>query len=395
MADPKSKFRSLQEVQRYLKEQENQLRLDFQLVDQNIKELNSMLRAAELRAVEFQILDFSGSDKPKKKRSINVDFPVVKVPNKEKLEKNYRQAEQLSQQYKALVQAENEVKMTFRGATNTNFVQLMGNFTKLKADIEAKLKELFTKLSQVAEGHAPKEYKKFLANLADELNKNQHIECDSINTFSYVALNKEGQLVFAGYIVLVNAVSDEGKTVPHLYVTLRWTVGGDVEVFVEHEFVEPTLLSGGSIVENTKEATKAIVTQLRLEGFSSQLGNLPINMQLRDPLGGLSREAFSAAPFVESVEAHPEELIFNLKRGLSQKQIDQIKLSLFQEVKSLVKNKRSSKLKMRSDGNAIEFTVTNLDQSGVTPYDLEFLQDKYKLNDTQIRKIANEINNGS
>jgi hypothetical protein len=393
MADPKAKFRSVQEVQRYLKQQEDQLRLDFQLIDQNMKELTGMVKAAELRAIEVKVLDFSGNGK-KRKRSINVDFPVVDVPNKDKLEKNYRQAEQLSQQYKALVQTENDVKMTFRGATNPNFTQLMSNFTKLKADIEKKLKELFTKLSQVADGHAPKEYKAFLANLADDLNSNQHIECDSINTFTYVALGKTGELMFAGYIVLVNAVSDEGKTVPHLYVTVRWTVGGDVEVFVEHDFTEPTLLNGGSIVENTKEATKAIVTQLSLEGFSSQIGNLPLSMQMREPSGGLSKDAFSAAPFVDTIEAHKEELIFNLKPGLSTKQIDEIKMGLYLEVKTLLKNKRNAKLKMRTTGDSIEFTVSNLDQSGVTPYDLEFLQEKYKLNDSQIRKIANEISNG-
>lgn len=386
-----TQFRSLQEVQRYLKDQENQFRTDTQLIDQNLKELKAMALKA---GVEIKVMDIGGGPggPSKKRRTINTDFPVVDVPNKAKLEKNYRQAERLSQQYKALIQTENEVKMTFRGATNDNLQKLLGQFTKLKSDIQNKLKELFKGLSEVAEGHAPKEYKKFIAGLADELNDNQHIECDNINTFTYVGLDKEGQLVFAGYIVLVNAVSDEGKVIPHLYITVRWTVGGDVEVFVEHEFVEPTLLKGGTIIENTKEATKAIVDQLNLEGFSSQLGNLPALMQLKRTEEGLSKEAFSVAPYINTIEAEAETLTFHLKPNVTTKQIDEIKYQLFLEVKSMLKHKRSTKIKMRVKDKAVEFTFSNLDAKGVTSYDLEFLQEKYKLSDTQIRRIANEIN---
>jgi hypothetical protein len=387
-----TKFRSIQEVQRYLDEQATQIRQEMKLVDLNIKELTAMaLRAS----TTVKIMDISGdgTTKTKKRRTVNVDFPVVDVPDKAKLQKNYAQAAKLSQQYKALVQTENEVKMTFRGATNVNYQSLMGNFVKLKTDIQTKLKELFTTLSKVAEGHAPKEYKKFLSNLAAELNENQHIECDSISTFTYVAVNDDGALVFAGYIVLVNAVSDENKTVPHLYVTVRWTVGGDVDVFVEHDFIEPTLLTSGVTVQDTKDAVKAIVSQLTLEGFSAQIGNLPISMQLRTPAGGLNKEAFTAAPFVESITADADLLTFNLKKDISPKDLESIKYQLYMEVKSLAKRKRSIKLKMRTpDAHTLEFTVSNLDQSGIGPEDLDFLAEKYRLSDSQLRRIANEIN---
>jgi hypothetical protein len=49
---------------------------------------------------------------------------------------------------------------------------------------------------------------------------------------------------------------------------------------------------------------------------------------------------------------------------------------------------------MRVIDNDVIFSFTNLDQSGgVTPHDLEFLEDKYRLTQQQLRKIANEINN--
>ena len=394
MAD--NKFRSLEEVKRYLDEQQKQLREDFQLVDENLKQLRSMTKAAIVKATEFKILDISGNGASKKrKKTLNVDFPVVKVPNKDKLGKSYKMAEALSQKYKELLQNENSIRMTFRNASSKTFEQLMGTMSKFKKELEDKMKELFAELNAVAEGHAPKEYKEFVASIAEELDSNQHIECESSRTFTYVALDNDGDLVFAGYIVLNNAISDEGKEIPHLYITVRWTVGGDVEIFVEHDFVEPTLLNGGTVVENLKDATKAIVNQLSLEGFSSQIGNLPIGMQLRTPAGGMTPDAFSAAPFVDKIESLPEELVFHLKKGTTHSQLENIKYQLFLEVKALLKHKRKANAKMRMQNNAIHFTIVGLDNSGgIHPHDLEWLSDKYKLNQTQLRKIANEINEG-
>ena len=398
MADPTQKFRSLQEVKKYLDEQAAQLREDFQLIDQNIKQLTSMCKPpSKVTALEIKVLDFSG-DGAKRRKTINTNFPIVKVPNKDKLTKNYREAEKLSQQYKALTQTENYVRMTFRNATNSNFQALMSNFTKLKADIEKKLRELFKALNAVAEGHAPVEYKKFLAGLVLELNESQHIECDGINSFTYVGLTKTGDLIFAGYIVLANAVSDEGKMVPHLYIAIRWTVSGEdagvVDVFVEHDFVEPGLLTGGIVVENLKDATKAITNQLALEGFSSQIGNLPVKMQLKDP-DRLNRDAFNGSGRVKSITVGEDMITFNLVQGVPKREFDEISNHLYVELKSVLKNKRSAKLRMRPGKDKIEFFITNLDQaSGITPHDLEFLQEKYKLSDQAIRKVANEINNG-
>lgn len=400
MDEPK-KFRSLQEVKRYLDEQTKQLNEEFQVIDHNIKRLTAMAVPSEIRALEIKVMDFSGGDSGgKRRRTISTDFPVVEVPDKANLTKNYRHAEKLSQQYRALVQSENEVRMTFRDATNSNFLKLMSTFTKLKSDLEKKLRELFVALNKVAEGHAPKEYKKFLAGLVEELNENQHIECSSISSFTYVGLTKDtDDLIFAGYIVLKDAISDEAKQVPHLYIAIRWIVSGesagDVDVFVEHDFVEPGLLTGGLVVENLREAVKAITNQLALEGFSSQIGNLPISMHFKDP-SRLNREALNPRGLVISLKVSENTMVFHLKRA-SKEEVDEIANQLYGELKTMLKSKRNAKMRMRVSPNNdfVEFFVSNLDQSnGITPHDLEFLKEKYRLSDQVLRKVANEINNG-
>jgi len=393
MTDPKSKFRSIKEVERYLDEVRQQLREDMEMAEKSAKQLQSMSRKA-VKATEF-ILDISGDGKPgkkAKKKTINVDFPVVKVPNKDQLTKNYRIAESLTEQFKELEAQENEVRMLFRG--NSKADKLLGEFSKLKGDLQKQLKTLFSELNNVAEGHAPKEYKDFVKELADELNDNQYIDCDSINNFTYVAVDKEGELVFAGYIVLNNAVSDEGSEIPHLYIAVKWTVGGDVEVFVDHDFIQPGLLRGGHTVENVNDAAKAITQQLSLEGFSSQIGNLPVNMQIRAPGGELTKDAFTAAPFITKLESAGDRLRFTVSpEGKSE--IAKIKTQLFMEVKQMLRKKRGTTVKMATEGNEIVFTFSNLDSSnGIHPVDLEWLEEKYKLSQSQLRRIANEINNG-
>ena len=385
-------FRSLEEVKKYLAEQLQQFRDDKQMVDKSMHQLARISVKAALPGVK--IMDFSGDGGVKKgtKRTLNVNFPVVKVPDAEQLQKSYKMAERMSEQYKALLLNENNLKMNFKNATNKNFEAMMGSFTKLKTDMEETMRKLFSMLHEVAQKHAPKEYLTFVETIAKELESNDHVECESLDTLTYVALDKEGKLIFAGYIILKNAVSDEGRIAPHIYITIKWTVGGDVEIFVEHEFIAPTLLDSGIVVSNLHQAGKAITHQLTLEGFSSQIGSLPVALQMKEPVGGLRREAFSAAPYIQGIHAEKHELCFVLK-DVNKTQRDEIKSQLFQEVRALLNKKRGTKIRMRDEGPNVIFTFADIDHSdGITPNDLEFLADRYHLTDTQLRKIVNNIN---
>lgn len=393
------KFRSLEEIRKVVREMLDDQRNDTQLVNQTEKLLAKLAASKVKAAQDFKIMDITNTKTvTKKKRTINVDFPIVKVPSSRELMKSYDLAEALSEKYKYAMNLENEVRMNFsKFGSNKNVQDTLGSIQKLKQSLETNLHKLFQVLNEVANGHAPKEYLKFVQTLADELINNRHIECDSGKTMTYAAIAKgeknEQQLVFAGYIILVNAVSDEGKVAPTLYVVVKWTVGGDVEIFVEHEFFAPTLLTGGTTVENTREAIKVVADQLSLEGFSSQIGNLPVSMQIRQPASGLSPNLFTAAEFIAKVTADADELIFTMKpEGM--KNAEQIKTQLFLEVKSMLKNKRSTKVRMKQEGNKIAFTFSGLDQSGgIHVHDLDFLGDKYKLKESQLRKIVNIINN--
>jgi len=398
MTDPVKKFRSLEEVKRFLLDETKEFELDRQLVERGLSQLARVIKAGQ-RKLEaagpegMQILDISGKgENGKRRRTLNIDFPVVHVPNAEQLKEHYAMAEKLSEQYKYIVNVENEFKMNMKGEGGKQYQDTLGQFQKLKSHIEETLRQLFQALAEVAEGHAPRQYKNFIKALAEEIENNKHIECDSLKTMSYVALGKAGELIFCGYIILQNAVNDEGKIIDHLYIAIKWTVGADVELFIDHDFVAPTLLDNGTVITSLRTAAQAIAQQMSLEGFSSQIGNLPISMQIREPAGGLSREAFSAADVIEKIDAKRDELIFVLNTSDPAKR-DEAQKQIFLELRAIVRNKKGTQIRVRPQGNVLTFTFTNMDHtSGIHPIDLEFLEEKYKLNPTQLRKICNTIN---
>lgn len=401
MTEPVKKFRSLEEVKRFLLDETKEFELDRQLVDRGLSQLARVIKAGQ-RKLEaapegMQVLDIGGRGADgKKKRTLNIDFPVVHVPNAEQLKEHYALAEKLSEQYKYITNTENEFKMNMRGADGKQYQETLGAFQKLKSQIEGTLRTLFQMLAEVAEGHAPRQYKNFVKALAEEIENNKHIECDSLKTMSYVALDKEGKLVFCGYIILQNAVNDEGKVIDHLYIAIKWTVGADVELFIDHDFVAPTLLDNGTVITSLRTAAQAIAQQMSLEGFSSQIGNLPISMQIREPAGGLSREAFSAADVIEKVDAKRDELIFVLNTSEEAK-VAEAQKQIFLELRAIIRNKKGTQIRVRHQpgSNVLTFTFSNMDHtSGLHPVDLEFLEEKYKLTAPQLRKIVNIINGG-
>jgi len=387
MTDPK-KFRSMEDVKRFLAEQSNEMDLERQLVDHGLTQMAKMVKAAPT-----QVMDFSGGGKGGRvKRTSNIDFPVVKVPNIQQLKEHYAQAEKLSERYKYITNTENEFKMNFAGEKGGNFDQVIGSFQKLKGEIEATLKDLFQALGQVAEGHAPPEYKKFVQALADEIEANRHIEADGLQTMTYAALSKDGELIFAGYIILINAVNDQQKVLPHLYITIKWTVGANVELFIEHEFVAPTLLHDGVTIDSLKSAAQAIASQMALEGFSSQIGNLPVAMQIREPNGGLRREAFSAKDWIKDVTAEADELKFVLTTADPRK-VEEVQNQIYMELRALLKRKRSTTIRARHVENIVTFTFSNLEHGdGLHPSDLSWLEDKYGLDQQKLRRLVNVIN---
>ena len=368
-----TQFRSIEEFKRFLSTLEKE-------IDTGIKEA---LETSKKLAASFEfILDETPA--PKRAKTTKTDFPVVSVPNKDKLTKNYALAERLERQYQSLLQTEADMLTTFPAAKNANAKGVMRHIAELKADLEVAMRKLFEALNSVAENHAPKEFKKFMTTLASGVS--EHIDYDDLSTVMYAAMTKDDELIFTGYLIITNALSDEGTTAPNLYIAVAWTVNGTIKIFVDHEFLMPTNLKHGVVIKDSKGALASVQRQLALEGFSSAIGSIPAEVRLRTTVDDLHR-GLSMKTSVKSIKSQDGSLVFVVS-DLS------VANQLYQELKASVS--RGTQIRMRTKksgaGGEIIFTFTDRNKdSTVSVQDLEFLQTTYNLTQQQLRRIANEI----
>ncbi len=372
-----TQFRSIEEFKRYLSELEKDIRKDVKTAEDTVRKL----KAAD---VEFEVMDISNDGPPPKmKRVTKTDFPVVTVPNKDKLKKNYALIERMERQYQTLMVAEADLRASFPNAKNANASGALKSLQGLKYDLEQAMRKLFLSLNSVADKHAPKEFKKFVSSIASSIE--DHLEFDALNTAIYAALTKEDELIFTAYLMLQNVVSDEGATAPNVYIAISWVVNGQIKVYVDHDFLMPTNLKYGTAVKDSKDALRSIQTQLALEGFSSTIGSLPATLRLKRTVDEV-QQGLSVRKFVKSIVARDNELVFK---------VTDVKIAndLYKELKE--STKRGTLIRMRVKGSKegeIIFTFADRgNPSGIAPNDLEYLQDTYGLSEAQLRRIVKEI----
>ena len=238
---PDNRLRSLEEVRRYLKLQNEQLNLDEQLAQKSVASLKAMGKEADAHHLKA------------KTYGIPVDF----------LADYHASIDYLNNRYQAIVAMENEVILTTKAKA-----PLLSSFTKLKANVETMMHQVFSALDEVSAKCVPEAHRKFAGTLSKELCANTHLQADSSKVLTY-AYPSVGKPAFATYIVLSNCISDSGKVAPHLYVTLRAADEG-MDVHVSHEFVPPNQLQEGVAVKSAHHAAKMLSMLLTKEGFSTE-----------------------------------------------------------------------------------------------------------------------------
>jgi hypothetical protein len=141
---------------------------------------------------------------------------------------------------------------------------------------------------------------------------------------------------------------------------------------------------------------KAISELLDLEDFATSLGTVPLSTQLNKDPSQISQNMFSYKEFIKKVDIDVDSITFQLRPGTTKEVVDEIKYPLYTEVKTLFRNSRQVKLRMAINGTkSITFTIVNVAQRGeVSRHDAEFLSDKFGLNDSQLRKVVNILNEG-
>lgn len=336
----------------------------------------------------------------KHKHNVDPELDRVVVPGMKKLESQYNLAEDLYDKLKAVEQAETQVKMAFPNRKSPEYDALMTQFATLKEKIQGTLKDCLQFLADVAAKHVPASFQKYIDMVAELVS--EHVIFKDSSTFMYVSVDPEGNLVFTAYILLQDVANDEGDVAPHIYISIQWVLGREFSVHVNlnHEYEVPNKLLGeGEEVGSVGEATKAISSLLELENFSSSLGVVPLALQLNVDPTSLKISQFSARDVISKLQVGEDFIEFTFRKELKNpEKIAEVNAQIYKDFKILMK-KNGARLSMHPDLKAkpakVKFTITKVAEGGeFNQYDFEYLRDKFGLNNTQLRKIADLLNSG-
>lgn len=386
-------FRRIEDAVRFVDELKkdivdlSQLSVKQQSMLASLKSANPKIKELLASADEFDVTPNPRLVKKQMKTTIDPKIDKVVIPNLTKLKDQYGLLRDLYKKHSALEAAESQIALQFGDRKGPLYKQTMDSIAELKAKVAATMRSTFAFISDVAEKHVPKTFEKFTEAIRDKIS--DHVSFEDSQRYLYVSVNKDRKLVFTEYFVLIEAINDEGKMTPHLYVAIQWVVGVSAEVFVEHDFSLPDDLHTGTPVSTVQSAVEAVAHLLTLENFSSAIGNIPMSISLKNP--NLQPENFQARDVISSIAVEPEKLIFKFKRGVSKEQRSAAARSIFIDLKQHLKIKKA-KIQVEIFPTQAVFTLHNIaEEKEISNHDVMFFKDKFGLSDLGLKKIQQVI----
>jgi len=393
-------FRSLDEIERYLEE----LKGKMSDLDSLLKQYQSRFaRTASTSALEFKInLKKSGQPmKVKRPGGVILTDRIQKVviPKLDKLRANFSIVDELYENLDLLKTLESTVSLHFRSKKGSG--QILSTIREMKKGAEAKIKGALDFLKKLGEEYEPEPFKELVEKTAVQIS--DEIDFEKSDQEIYVRENPDSHFEFTHYVRLEGVSDDEGNRFPELFLVFtcelypQGTKNVHLGYFVNvlHEFAVPGKFDKGTSVDSIKGALLVLGSLLELENFSNQLGTLPLNLDKTK----VKKESFSAKNQITSIEVNEREISFKLVKTVKKKSdADDLAHQLYPEVKAMIERTKA-KLKMRTHKElgtwVITYTLSNLVGPGqVSVDDVEFLRDKFGVDDEKLRKVVRVINGG-
>lgn len=331
---------------------------------------------------------------PKIKNSPAVDqsnSDHIKIASMDKLRKNYKVLRELFSTKTELDAMELKLRTAFGDKSPQKAID---EISKLKKDVSEGITNAFSFLSDLAKAHLPSVLDNFSKGLSSALAKS--LLYKDGRTFTY-AFEDNGDLCFTVYHNLTEVEDDRGRIFPELFLTATYRSGNSPQMYVgiQHHFTPPSSDLMMKKVKSLKDALVSYNHLMELDEISNTLGNLPVEVLLKP--GSVVRNMFSYKEHVKSIETNEHEIVFHLRTSALQ-ELDKISAGIFRELNGIQRSK-NAKLRMSirkaKTGPTISFRfVMPVNAPPIDPSDLEFLKDRFHIDDATLLKVVRVINIG-
>jgi hypothetical protein len=190
------KMRYVDDYLRYIKTLNEEVDDIGKLVKQQQKLLAFLItKPVRVEASMVFNLNPSSSDEQRKairniRTKINPDLTQVQVPGIKKLQSQYALAEDLYERFKLVENMEAQLSLQFPDRRGEAYDDAINGLTRLRVKISDHLKTILGYLNEVADKHVPKTFSKYVAALAETVEK--CVVFKSSESFMYASVDDDG-----------------------------------------------------------------------------------------------------------------------------------------------------------------------------------------------------------
>jgi hypothetical protein len=321
---------------------------------------------------------------------------TVRIPELKKLRTNYAVLRDLFDTLTVLESTEAKIQTGLSKSSDINPAKAIAEVTRLKNQVKAGIKSALAFMNKLNDDHHPKALAKFATIVQNALSANLQYETIGMRGFVFEA---DETLCFSDYIRLGGVTDDEGEYHPEVYVVLTYKTGAQPEVYtaVLTSFEPPSDNLLAKKVKSVQDTLTALSLLFDLEKVSNSMGNLPVSTVLKPE--SVNKSLFSYEQYISKIVADEDKITFGLKATVSERSLlDQISTNIFREFKSVVR-KSNARLRMSIAKTGKTYSlhfyfVTSNDGPLVDVEDVQFLADRFNLDQASLNKIVQVMNVG-
>ena len=362
-------------------------------ISTRITELLQLNREVQKQMTASMMLEIKDSTSPKSSPGIDVNkAQIIQVKSLDKLRKNYGVLNDLFDTKNELEAMEATLRTTKFSTASPD--RALSEIAKMKKDVFVGISDAFAFITSLAKKHLPPKLEAFSRGVCSSVEKS--LLYQEARVFTYL-FEEGGDLYFTVYLQLRNAEDETGRIFPEIFLTMTYRVGADPQMFVgiQHHFKPPSADLLMKKVSSIKEALSAYSHLLELDDFSNTLGSLPIAVLLNPK--SIVKDLFSVNEHIRSIEVEEMEISFHTKSS-ALPVLDHVVAQLFLELNS-IQRRKNAKLRrsVRKSNNSATITFRFVMPNNAAPVDatdLDFLKDRFHLNDSSVKKIVRVINVG-